>query len=626
MGNMKSQSERPWALHMCREIIHDLYDAIRHCYDQSFRLAPHIREMERDLRIVEKRYRAEGLGFCTKQLPKLGKYLDQTLGGHEAEATSFHSDASGSPVFLRSFWSLVREYPVSELRPAQVARVILIARTLFYGFYKLEVPFTTAQENAKLSEFLQAEVEVSEFEMPADNRVSEYARYYVSRALEGFNLLDPDFRKSLRPKHGPGAVASGERDEQKWYFTHLYDSLHQRFPTYDYMFGLRSSGRSIHLAARASSYRKMERLPFPVAKLIFVPKDSRGPRIISSEPLELQFMQQAVAIPLARHLEGVGLSRGHVNFTDQSINALLALEGSSSKYWATLDLREASDRVSCLLVRSLFPDEIVEDLMALRSYATLLPDGSRILLRKYAPMGSALCFPIESLVFWAICVAALRVAGYTDNEARRNVYVYGDDIIVPTTCTLAVVEALESHGLSVNLSKSFYKGAFRESCGMDAWQGQNVTPQRFRKFPGSGPQDVTANYAWAAYSSSLIEKGMPRAAKFAQWLVEKNVGPLPRTSIPTSYLSIVDPTNPWTLNEYKGVRWCVNACYPTARLYAAQVPKRDLQLDCFERLNMNLLGSWQERDPSVVVARAATKMSVRRHSLIEFSSTDWAQG
>jgi hypothetical protein len=623
---MKSQSERPWALQMCREIIHDLYDAIRHCYGNSVVLGPHIRDMERDLRIVEKRYAAEGIGFCTKQLPKLGKFLDQKLGEHEADATSFHSDASGYPVFLRSFWTLVREYPVSELRPAQVARVILIARTLFYGFYKLEVPFSPAQEQAKLSEFLATEEEVSQFEMPSDNRVSETARHLVSKALTGFNLSDPDFRRTLVPKHGPGAVASGERGEQKWYFTHLYDTLHQRFPTYDYMFGVRSSGRSIHLAARAASYRKMERLPFPVAKLIFVPKDSRGPRIISSEPLELQFMQQAVAIPLARHLEAVGFSRGHINFTDQSINALLALQGSKSRHWATLDLREASDRVSCLLVRSLFPDEFIEDLMALRSYATLLPDGSRILLRKYAPMGSALCFPIESLVFWALCVAALRVAGYTENEARRNVYVYGDDIIVPTDCALAVVDALESHGLSVNLSKSYYKGFFRESCGMDAWLGQDVTPQRFRKLPGSGPQDVTANYAWAAYSSSLIKKGMPRAARFAQCLVERNVGPLPRTTIPTSYLSIVDPSNPWKVTDYKGVRWCVGSCYPTCRLYAAQVPQRDLSLDDYERLNMNLLGSWQERDPSVVVARAATKMSYRRHSLIEFSLEDWAQG
>jgi hypothetical protein len=44
-----------------------------------------------------------------------------------------------------------------------------------------------------------------------------------------------------------------------------------------------------------------------------------------------------------------------------------------------------------------------------------------------------------------------------------------------------VTDALSSVGLVVNHDKSFVHGHFRESCGMDAFRGVQVTPIRFRK-------------------------------------------------------------------------------------------------------------------------------------------------
>jgi hypothetical protein len=92
-------------------------------------------------------------------------------------------------------------------------------------------------------------------------------------------------------------------------------------------------------------------------------------------------------------------------------------------------------------------------------------------------MGNATTFPVQSLVFWSICVAALQRHGFHQPGA---VFVFGDDIVIPSECAELVINELESFGLLVNRTKSFWRGAFRESCGVDAFNGVNVTPVRWK--------------------------------------------------------------------------------------------------------------------------------------------------
>jgi len=92
-------------------------------------------------------------------------------------------------------------------------------------------------------------------------------------------------------------------------------------------------------------------------------------------------------------------------------------------------------------------------------------------------MGNATTFPVQSLVFWSICVSTLEVVGYKN---PADVYVFGDDIIVPTEVAPLIMAVLPCFGLVVNQNKSFHKGAFRESCGTDAFNGVNVTPIRWK--------------------------------------------------------------------------------------------------------------------------------------------------
>jgi len=233
------------------------------------------------------------------------------------------------------------------------------------------------------------------------------------------------------------------------------------------------------------------------------------------EPLEFQWVQQGLNRALVRRLESHPLTCLRVNFSDQSINRELALSSSQNHFYGTIDLKDASDRVTVQLVERIFPKNLLPYLMAVRSGSTLLPDGSRMPLVKYAPMGSATCFSVEATCFWALSVCAVSQAlKIPHREAATFVYVYGDDLIIPSLAYERVVEVLEMCGLKVNASKCFYRGDFRESCGMDAYQGIPVTPTRIRRPWSARPSDGETLSAYASYANDFAKKGYYALADF----------------------------------------------------------------------------------------------------------------
>ena len=61
---------------------------------------------------------------------------------------------------------------------------------------------------------------------------------------------------------------------------------------------------------------------------------------------------------------------------------------------------------------------------------------------------------------------------------------YGDDIIVPKHYVRSVVSMLENFGSRVNTAKSFWTGKFRESCGKEYFNGDDVSIVKVRQvFP-----------------------------------------------------------------------------------------------------------------------------------------------
>lgn len=215
------------------------------------------------------------------------------------------------------------------------------------------------------------------------------------------------------------------------------------------------------------------------SKQVFVPKTAKTLRGICEESVSRQFFQQGVMRYWYDYIYHDRFLREHFPIHDQTVNQNLAQLGSWSGSLATLDLSKASDTVSWKLVKQLFHGTVLYPWMiATRAQSCKYQDGRILPLNKYAPMGSALCFPTEGTVFGAAIQYVIE-----DFERRFPVHsmcenwsVYGDDMVVPTEIADAVVLLLTRLGFIVNRDKSYSVGPFRESCGKDFLFGVDVTP------------------------------------------------------------------------------------------------------------------------------------------------------
>jgi len=299
-------------------------------------------------------------------------------------------------------------------------------------------------------------------------RLSE-ARKMIGQVIHKIDWLD------IEPAHGPGAVfpSCGPADKSK--FNTLYRSIQDVYPYDRYLCMLPSFIEDI---LRLEKHGVILEKDYIECRVQTVPKDSRGPRIICVHPKEAIWIQQGQRRLLERAIANSRLTRSNIVFDDQSINGSLALAASDSGLMFTLDLKEASDRISSELVRVLFGEYAYERMSCARATHCSLGRGKTRLLHKWAPMGNCLTFPVQSLVFWAVIRAGIRCRHGVNCD---DIYVFGDDIIAPTQYYQTVIESLVMCGLVPNMAKTFYQGSFRESCGVDAWKGYNVTPFRMRK-------------------------------------------------------------------------------------------------------------------------------------------------
>lgn len=261
-------------------------------------------------------------------------------------------------------------------------------------------------------------------------------------------------------------------------------------------------------------------------QVTFVPKSTSSLRTISMEPATLMYFQQGLWKLVDRHISSHPHLRRCLRIHDQSYNKRLAGVGSADRTLATIDLSSASDSVTWELVRAVFAGtRLLPGLLATRSTHAILPDGHRIELSKFAPMGSALCFPIECLVFACICEYCARTFWGT---LRQQAYsVYGDDIVVSSDLAPYVRDVLTELGFRVNSSKSFLdvRLPFRESCGGEFFRGVDVTPLRIsRKFfpsdelvdKGQISPDLFASYCSLANNADKYGFRLLRA-----WVIQK---------------------------------------------------------------------------------------------------------
>lgn len=444
---------------------------------------------------------AEG-GQLLDELPLFGKaldaflLLDETVDRTEHQLRLEELYSKSLPIFGSQFAA-----DLTFGDPAVMpANIILALRDLAFLYYKYEAPYDEALVSKAVEQFVSTDEALA----PVDLDLSADAAL-LERLFRKIDLAD------IMPCHGPGAVADKAAAPQKYDWSTFPERLSNIY-SYDYFVASYS-----HLCERLRDLMA-SKSDEPYARLLTVPKDSRGPRVISCEPKEFQWIQQGIRAKLYDWIERHPLTRRSIRFRDQTVNGELALSGSSSRDWATLDLSEASDRVALDYVCKVFPETVLPYILACRSDGTTLPDGRVIMLKKFAPMGSALCFPVLALTIWA----RLKTAGVD------KCHVYGDDVIVPRTQVQTAITALEQVGLKVNRSKSCYTGLFRESCGVDAFNGSNVTPVRIRT-RWSSRRHPSVYISWVSYANSLYDHGYVRAAEFIAAEIGRIYGPVPQS-------------------------------------------------------------------------------------------------
>lgn len=298
--------------------------------------------------------------------------------------------------------------------------------------------------------------------------------------------------------HGPGSVTYmvGERQKTSRLTTNAKDKLLYRIEDFDIGLPMEIPCHDIECS---------------VNTLLAVPKTWKKPRLIAVEPCNLQFHQQFLKNGLYGAIREDTFWSRHIDFEHAEKAYPLVFQGSRRGTYATVDLSAASDSVSVGHMLGLFVDypDLTHALLRVRSQQTLLPDGKRVDARLAATMGNAFCFPVETLVFGVICVMAIDKCGGDVDHSRFRVY--GDDIIIEGKYCDTLLDLLTEYGFCPNIQKTFSDpdSHFRESCGLECYMGQDVTPVRLpRSFSAlnihADPLDAIS--AWVALANECYGK------------------------------------------------------------------------------------------------------------------------
>jgi hypothetical protein len=208
-------------------------------------------------------------------------------------------------------------------------------------------------------------------------------------------------------------------------------------------------------------------------RLFFVLKNNEISRTCCTEALLNMLVQQALgAFLLMCNWDSYGIDLT----VQQDINRNLTMQASVDGSFSTTDLTSASDSMLWSFIRANSPSAFAGMVNASRSPCSVLPDGSEVKLEMVSTMGNGFTFPLQTLLFASAVKATYQLKGIplSGKNERPNFAVFGDDIIVRTECTSSLHRVLALIGFEVNADKSFASGPFRESCGVDAFQGVDI--------------------------------------------------------------------------------------------------------------------------------------------------------
>lgn len=351
------------------------------------------------------------------------------------------------------------------------------------------------------------------------------------------------FRNHFCPHHGDGSTFERAKSKPEKHLCTAYPVDKYKFLKYELEYDFKGMLQNPFYTLNGQPYVTWSQ---DCHRGGIVPKSYKTGRFVSLETVTNQFLYEglgkAVQLLLLKDYKAGWLDemhcdlRRHYYVRSEHENRNLAARGSVDGDYVTIDLSSASDTVwrdlsklvlngSAIetLFRNLRTDyikldyqNIYPELYGRKHIGIMSPDSRRAEKKSisiyeqlsYAPMGSADCFPHETIVFAAIVEYALRRlkslkgAAWVLNPKYAIFWVYGDDIVCHRVVAGLVIEILQSLGMSPNMSKTFLSPpndgngwhCFRESCGGEYLDGTDVTPVRIsRKFAGF-PRKGSAEY------------------------------------------------------------------------------------------------------------------------------------
>lgn len=258
-------------------------------------------------------------------------------------------------------------------------------------------------------------------------------------------------------------------------------------------------------------------------KLMQVPKNFKTPRTITVERAVRMSDQLRLKRALEWAVKRTWVGRLWLSLSDQTQNQLFAWLGSLEGEIATIDISSASDWISVDLARDCFPGGWYRAFCSTRPthYVVTSARNKNPIpqpLSTLGPMGVGWTFLMESVFYLAVSLVAFQYAEalgvYTAKNQIQHIpdnfkrlrwaagvcqtlpngitirtdfgrpYIcttYGDDCAMPEPVAAVFVGICEVFGITVNYSKSYLTGSFRESCGGDYyrdWRGlvHDATP------------------------------------------------------------------------------------------------------------------------------------------------------
>lgn len=497
---------------------------------------------EFDITYTLNRVRCEGFSFLSKTLPK---FVKSVLYALEKGSFSYY-DFTGFrrrglfPDFLRCKLERIFDssgFPLVSEASAQALKEIRCFCEYFYKTVITDVDSPPTDQFCEEDRVLDDTLDIPFLEQLRRDFATYFRKIHDSTVDHVLTVCPPRF--------GPGTFSGKNNYPYPWHLRKFSKvGPHKDFRSYGWACSTKAFG-----VRYTQPFETEPDVRFN--ELLFVPKDSRGPRAIVREPASLLRFQMSFNDFMRSRLEQDSYYR--VNFASQETNRRLAMHSSVSKEWSTLDLEHGSDRTSFRAMRILFRNSPLKKFIMTSTRTCHLPDRSPIQLKKLAGMGSGLTFPCMSLLIYLSIVRSISNHGIPYKVAQRLVYVYGDDIVVPRRFHEIAISGLSRVGYRVNSSKSYANSHFRESCGADYYNGYDVSPVRL-KLANAGlvyrrgclyfKDKAFYLLQLERHCRELVKIGFVNLSRYYYMILERFLGTLPYGSGTTPYLVRyrLDPT------------------------------------------------------------------------------------